>query len=83
MNDVKIWLDDSKIQAHTYIYIDTWNPKQPFINGCFNWMIPNFNWEMVVSPNIHLKMVVRSSRYLYLYSHVYINIYIYITHVKI
>ena len=19
----------------------TWNPKQPFINGCFNWMIPN------------------------------------------
>ena len=21
--------------------IPTWNPKQPFINGCFNWMIPN------------------------------------------
>ena len=21
--------------------IYTWNPKQPFINGCFNWMIPN------------------------------------------
>ena len=21
--------------------IATWNPKQPFINGCFNWMIPN------------------------------------------
>ena len=19
----------------------TWNPQQPFINGCFNWMIPN------------------------------------------
>ena len=19
----------------------TWNPKQPFTNGCFNWMIPN------------------------------------------
>ena len=19
----------------------SWNPKQPFINGCFNWMIPN------------------------------------------
>ena len=19
----------------------TWNPKQPFINGCFNWIIPN------------------------------------------
>ncbi len=22
-------------------YSNTWNPKQPFINGCFNWMIPN------------------------------------------
>ena len=22
-------------------HIDTWNPKRPFINGCFNWMIPN------------------------------------------
>ncbi len=21
--------------------IRTWNPQQPFINGCFNWMIPN------------------------------------------
>ena len=21
--------------------MDAWNPKQPFINGCFNWMIPN------------------------------------------
>ena len=21
--------------------LDAWNPKQPFINGCFNWMIPN------------------------------------------
>ena len=19
----------------------SWNPKHPFINGCFNWMIPN------------------------------------------
>ena len=23
------------------IILRTWNPKQPFINGCFNWMIPN------------------------------------------
>ena len=23
------------------IYIYTWNPKQPFINGCFTWMIAN------------------------------------------
>ena len=21
--------------------MESWNPKQPFINGCFNWMIPN------------------------------------------
>ena len=32
----------------------TWNPKQPFINGFFNWMIPNLylgnGWK---SPNIH------------------------------
>ena len=25
--------------------IHTWNPKQPFINGCFNWMIPNLYIE--------------------------------------
>ncbi len=25
----------------TFVYLPTWNPKQPFINGCFNWMIPN------------------------------------------
>ena len=24
---------------------DTWNPKQPFINGCFSWMIPNLYIE--------------------------------------
>ena len=23
----------------------TWNPKQPVINGCFNWMIPNLYME--------------------------------------
>ena len=23
------------------MYTVSWNPKQPFINGCFNWMIPN------------------------------------------
>ena len=27
------------------IYIYTWNPKQPFINGCFNGMIPNLYIE--------------------------------------
>ena len=31
----------SKQGSFGYIYIYTWNPKQPFINGCFNWMIPN------------------------------------------
>ena len=25
---------------HNYQWY-SWNPKQPFINGCFNWMIPN------------------------------------------
>ncbi len=43
----------------------TWNPKQPFINGCFNWMIPNLyignGWK---SPNIHFKVVVWGSRYM-------------------
>ena len=28
--------------------INTWNPKQPLINGCFNWMMnPIFTLEMV------------------------------------
>ena len=26
---------------HIDIYIYTWYPKQPFLNGCFSWMIPN------------------------------------------
>ena len=33
------YLGGSKIKNQGYI--STWNPKQPFINGCFNWMIPN------------------------------------------
>jgi len=37
----------------------TWNPKQLFLTGCFNWMMNQiFTWEMAVSPNIHLKLVV-------------------------
>ena len=28
-----------------YIYIYAWNPKQPFINGSFNGMIPNLYIE--------------------------------------
>ena len=28
-----------------HVIIPTWNPKQPFINGCFNWMIPNLYIE--------------------------------------
>ena len=23
------------------VILFAWNPKQPFINGCFNWKIPN------------------------------------------
>ena len=33
--------EDLKFQIYGY----TWNPKQPFINGCFNWMIPNLYIE--------------------------------------
>ena len=47
------------------MYTYTWNLKHPFINGCFNWMISNLDmgngWK---SPNIHLKLVVWSSRYI-------------------
>ena len=42
-------------QAFKQLWVAAWNPKQPFINGCFNWMIPNLyignGWK---SPNIHL-----------------------------
>ena len=42
---------------------------QPFINGCFSWMIPNLyignGWK---SPNIYFKLVVRGSRYWYVYT---------------
>ena len=24
----------------TLLIMSTWNPKHPFISGCFNWMIP-------------------------------------------
>ncbi len=27
------------------VYLPTWNSKQPFINGSFNWMIPNLYME--------------------------------------
>ena len=38
-------------------------PKQPFFNGCFNWMMNQiFTWEMVVLPNIHFNLVVWGSR---------------------
>ena len=40
----------------------SWNLKHLFINGCFNWMIPSLDIEMIVSPNIHSK---RGSRSLY------------------
>ena len=32
---------DTPIRLLTPPIYHTWNPKQPFINGCFNWMIPN------------------------------------------
>ena len=33
------WGKSSTVHSHT------WNPKQPFLNGCFNWMIPNLYIE--------------------------------------
>ena len=32
---------DLQIPPSERSMILNWNPKQPFINGCFNWMIPN------------------------------------------
>ena len=41
------------------IILNSWNLKQQFFIGCFNWMMNQiFTWEMVVSPNIRLKLVV-------------------------
>ena len=34
-----------QITIYIYVYIYAWNPKQPFTNGCFNWMIPNLYIE--------------------------------------
>jgi len=33
--------------------MEAWNPKQPFINGCFNWMIPNLKKKKLVSFTKH------------------------------
>ena len=33
------------VYLYVYLYIYIWNPKQPFTNGCFNWMIPNLYIE--------------------------------------
>ncbi len=35
-----LWSDHFRDPGHSSKR-GTWNPKQPFINGCFNWMIPN------------------------------------------
>ena len=33
----------------------TWYPKQPFLNGCFNWMIPNlYLGDSRFTSSIHL-----------------------------
>ena len=54
-NFVTIWEVFWTKNMTSWKIIYTWNPKQPFINGCFNWMIPNLyienGWN---SPNIHL-----------------------------
>ena len=30
-----------KRKESLHVTVSTWNPKQPIINGCFNWIIPN------------------------------------------
>ena len=35
-------IHDGKHWGRIKVLSWSWNPKQPFINGCFNWMIPNF-----------------------------------------
>ena len=33
----------------------TWNPKQPFINACFSWMIPNLYIQRLFGlPGIYI-----------------------------
>ena len=40
------------------------------MNGCFNWMMNQiFIQKIDVSPNIHFKLVVGGSRYIYIYTH--------------
>ena len=56
-------------EEKTQLYLWTHGPginylEQPFINGCFNWMIPNLYIEHdCFTISIHLYMVVWGSRY--------------------
>ena len=34
-------IDDWCFLGDSARLLTAWNPKQPLINGCFNWMIPN------------------------------------------
>ena len=37
--------------AGIFISMHTWNPNEPIINSCFNWMMNQiFTWEMAVLP---------------------------------
>ena len=46
--------------------VSTWNPKQPFINHCFNWMIANIyiGNEWLFNQTSISKLVVWGSRYI-------------------
>ena len=61
------WSLDTQNLAHSKpvlsLKISTWNPKQPFINGCFNWMIANlYIGNGCFTKHPFLTMVVWGSR---------------------
>ena len=62
-----------------YIYLEA--EARPFIHACWKigWWFQIFVWEMVVSLNIHFKLVVWGSRYVYICT-VCIYMYIHIIH---
>ena len=41
----KCWYAIMSLVCNNLFRIGTWNPKQPFIDGCFSWMIPNLYIE--------------------------------------
>ena len=63
--ETNIFLARTRIFAMPERWIPAWNPKQPFINGCFSWMIPNLYIENgCFTKHPFKKMVVWGSRWI-------------------